>query len=190
VVRRAFVPQSRSDGSFDDVVSDFGVREQELEADAGKAPGAVEVGEVREQKVDDIGDVSMPEKVEVGDVREMKADDIGDLSAPKAVEIADEPRKSDFVEDVQVQRERRSPEIHLKETTKRDYDPDFEFDNMSDFVIEDIQDMKDDEFDFAPLSDGDVDMDELAGEDAPEGELDIDPAVKPYEVSSKYDWSW
>ncbi len=190
VVRRASAPKSNATGKFDDVVSDYGVKDQELEADSEKAIKDADVKNIHELMVDDIGEVGMPEKVEVGDVRDMVVDDIGDIRKPEAVVVRREVRPSDFEEDVDVRDYAGTPEVTLHELSRRDYDPDIEFDNMSDFVIEDLKDMKDDEFDYADLNDGNIDLEEMVEEDAPGGELDIDAAQKPYEVSSKYDWSW
>jgi hypothetical protein len=50
---------------------------------------------------------------------------------------------------------------NMTELSDKDYRDDVEFDDMEDFIIEDIRDMEDDEFDYADLSDGAVDLDEM-----------------------------
>jgi len=50
---------------------------------------------------------------------------------------------------------------NMTELSDKDYRDDVEFDDMEDFIIEDIRDMEDDEFDYADLSDGSVDLDEM-----------------------------
>ena len=63
-------------------------------------------------------------------------------------------------------------------------------DNVEEFVIDDIKDMKDDEFDYADLSNGDVDVDEMFDLDADKNEADVDEVPEEVEISNKYDWSW
>ena len=149
----------------------------------------VQVNNIHEAVVDDIGHIAMPQKydikkefkksdfkqdvvydknikdIEVNNVRQTVIDDIGNISMPEKYDIKKEFKKSDFYEDVQ-------------------------FDNFSEFVIEDIKDMKDDEFDFGQLSDGDVDIDEMFDYESDKNEVDIDSKMQQVEISNKYDWSW
>ena len=79
---------------------------------------------------------------------------------------------------------------NMTELTDKDYRDDVKFDNVEDFVIDDIKDMKDDEFDYADLSNGDVDVDEMFDLDADKNEADVDEVPEEVEISNKYDWSW
>ena len=79
---------------------------------------------------------------------------------------------------------------NMTELSEKDYRDDIVFDNMEDFVIEDIKDMKDDDFDYADLNSGDVDIDEMMEDELYDEDVDIDEAKEEIEISNKYDWSW
>lgn len=143
VLKRSFVAQSNSNGKHSDVVNDFGVKQHELDAEPLKALKNVDIGNLRERKLDDVGNVTMLEKYD----------------------IAEEHNKSEFKQDVT-------------------------FDKVEDFTIDDIKDMKDDEFDYADISQGDVDINEMFEEEEDKGEAEIDEVSEKVEISNKYDWSW
>ena len=282
VVRRSFAPKSNSDGRFDDDVEGFDVRQQELDADSQKAQKNVEVNNIHENRMGDLGkDVVMPEKFdikrenrksdfrkdvqvgkpvesqEVGNVHERRLDDIGstdlkksidvvndrerkigdlgDISLRKEYAIKDESKPSTRT-DVSIDRQNRSVDIddprrstrsdidfqrrvhnedadvtkesdlleldtgdsmdyglfddNMTELTKKDYRDDVKFDNVEEFVIDDVKDMKDDEFDYADLAKGDVDIDEMFDEEADKSEAEVDEVPEEIEISRKYDWSW
>ena len=243
ILRRSFAPKSKSDGKFDDIVGDYGVKQQELEADASDAVKDVEIGNVHENALGDLGkDVVMPEKYDI--VKENSKSDFRQdvqVGTPVTVfEIKKEFKPSDFRSDVEfddivkdrnldglaitrdsefgdidveekpeslggiaVTRESDLSEVdtgdsidyglfddNMTELTDKDYRDDVKFDNVEDFVIDDIKDMKDDEFDYADLSKGDVDVDEMFDLDADRNEADVDEVPEEVEISNRYDWSW
>lgn len=79
---------------------------------------------------------------------------------------------------------------NMTELSDKDYRDDVEFDDMEDFIIEDIRDMEDDEFDYADLSDGAVDLDEMMEDELYDQDFEIDDEPEEVEISNKYDWSW
>ena len=79
---------------------------------------------------------------------------------------------------------------NMTELTDKDFRDDVKFDNVEEFTIDDIKDMKDDEFDYADLSKGDVDIDEMFDLDADKEVAEVDEAPEEVEISNKYDWSW
>ena len=60
IVKRSFMPKSNSNGKFEDDINDFGVKNQDLEADSQKAFKDVEIKNIHERKLDDIGNTAMP----------------------------------------------------------------------------------------------------------------------------------
>ena len=239
VVKRSFAPKSKSDGKFDDVVTDYGVQQQELEAEAGEAVKDVEIGNIhekalgdlgedvvmpekfdivkenkksdfrqdvqvgrpvsspfidrlREVRVDDIGDVSLDGCQEVDPIREIKVDDIGDVSLDKDIDVITKELPADVLQDVDTGDSMNYGVFsdNMTELTDKDYRDDVKFDNVEEFTVDDIKDMKDDEFDYADLSKGDVDIDEMFDLDADKEEADVDEAPEEVEISNKYDWSW
>lgn len=169
IVRRHFAPKSNSNDKFEDDVKDFDIRKQELEADSQKALKDAEVNNIHEIKLDDIGNVDVIKPL---DVEQKKDKGFGNIDTDIKVDYGK-------VDD------------NLNELKKQDFKDDFEFDNsVSDFVIDDIDDMKDDEFDYADLNNGDVDMDELMDEDSINEEVNVEEAPEEVEISNKYDWSW
>lgn len=241
-LRRSFAPKSNADGKFDDVVNNFDVKQQELDADSQKAEKDIDVKNIHEEKMDDIGnDVMMPdkydivkenkksdfrkdvqigkpfEKQDVGLLHERKLDDIGDVSIAENIDIKKEFKPSDFKKDVIVDKIMKDEALdntsitketvlddididepeeydvlddNLTELTKKDYKDDVKFDDVEEFTIDDIKDMKDDEFDYADLSKGDVDIDEMFDLDADKNEAEVDEVPEEVEISNKYDWSW
>lgn len=241
-LRRSFAPKSVSDGKFDDVVTNYGVKSQELEADSMNAVKDADVGNIHEKKLGDLGnDVLMPEKYDivkenrksdfrkdvqvgkpfekqdVGLLHERKLDDIGDVSIAENIDIKKEFKPSDFKKDVIVDKIMKDDALdntsitketvldeididepeeydvlddNLTELTKKDYKDDVKFDDVEDFTIDDIKDMKDDEFDYADLSNGEVDIDEMFDLDADKEEAEVDDVPEEVEISNKYDWSW
>lgn len=143
VLKRSFLAQSNSNGKHSDVVNDFGVKQYELEAEPQKALKIVDIGNIRERKLDEV--------------------DVVELDLP--VDIKKELSKADFRQDIT-------------------------FDKVEDFTIDDIKDMKDDEFDYADLGEVDVDIDEMFEEEADPNEVEIDSVSEKVEISNKYDWSW
>ena len=243
VVKRSFAPKSKSNGNFEDVVNDFGVKQQELEADSQKAVKDVELVNVHEKALGDLGnDVVMPEKYDI--VKETPKSDFRQdvqVGTPITVfNIKKEFKPSDFKSDVDfnkvvkdegleglaVTRESELGEIDIEgkpenldglavtkesdmvelstgdsvdygafndnmtELTEKDFRDDVKFDNVEEFTIDDIKDMKDDEFDYADLSKGEVDIDEMFDLDADKEEAEVDEAPEEVEISNKYDWSW
>ena len=280
-LKRSFKPKSNSDGRFEDVVNTYGVKQQELIAPSQKAVKDVELVNIHENKLDDLGnDVVMPERYdikkelkpsdfvkdvqvgnpvevqEVNNVHERKLDDIGPTELQKSLEIVnnserklddigdtslrkefvikddrkpstrtdiiiDKLTKSVLVEeekgsnrtdiDLQKQVENTDADVthesemveidtdvpdyglfddNMTELTKKDFKDDVQFDKVEDFVIDDIKDMKDDEFDYADLSKGDVDIDEMFDLDSDKKELEVEEVPEEIEISNKYDWSW
>ena len=195
ILRRSFAPKSKSNGKFDDLVGDYGVKQQELEADAPDVVKDVEIGNVHENVLGDIGkDVLMPEKYDI--VKEFqpsdfKSDvDFDDIVKDKNLDGLAITRDSEFG-DIDVEDKPESLDaIKMTELTEKDYKDDVKFDNVEEFVIDDIKDMKDDEFDYADLSNGDVDVDEMFDLDADRNEADVDEVPEEVEISNKYDWSW
>ena len=242
VLKRSFAPKSKSNGKFDDVVNDFDVKQQELEADSCGALKDVDVSNIHENRMDDLGrSVVMPaafdiaqehrksdyvkdvqvgkpvESQEVGNIHERRIDDIGDVSPVEKVDIKQELKPSDFRKDVVVDRIVKDSELdhaaitreseleeldigdsidyglfddNMTELTDKDFRDDVKFDNVEEFTIDDIKDMKDDEFDYADLSKGDVDIDEMFDLDADKEVAEVDEAPEEVEISNKYDWSW
>jgi uncharacterized protein YutD len=195
ILRRSFAPKSKSDGKFDDIVGDYGVKQQELEADASDAVKDVEIGNIHENALGDLGkDVVMPVVFEIK--KEFKPSDFksdvefDDIVKDKNLDGLAITRDSEFgnidVED--------KPDslgvINMTELTEKDFRDDVKFDNVEEFIVDDIKDMKDDEFDYADLSNGDVDVDEMFDLDADKSEADVDEAPEEVEISNKYDWSW
>ena len=169
IVRRHFAPKSNSNDKFEDDVKDFDIKKQELEADSQKALKDAEVNNIHEIKLDDIGNVDVIKPL---DVEQKKDKGFGNIDTDIKVDYGK-------VDD------------NLNELKKQDFKDDFEFDNsVSDFVIDDIDDMKDDEFDYADLNNGDVDMDELMDEDSINEEVNVEEVPEEVEISNKYDWSW
>ena len=195
ILRRSFAPKSKSNGKFDDIVGDYGVKQQELEAEASDAVKDVEIGNVHENVLGDIGkDVLMPEKYDI--VKELKPSDFKsdvefvDIVKDKNLDGLAITRDSEFG-DIDVEDKPESLDaINMVELTEKDYKDDVKFDNVEEFVIDDIKDMKDDEFDYADLSNGDVDVDEMFDLDADKNEADVDEVPEEVEISNKYDWSW
>ena len=195
ILRRSFAPKSKSNGKFDDIVGDYGVKQQELEAEASDAVKDVEIGNVHENVLGDIGkDVLMPEKYDI--VKEFKPSDFKsdvefvDIVKDKNLDGLAITRDSEFG-DIDVEDKPESLDaINMVELTEKDYKDDVKFDNVEEFVIDDIKDMKDDEFDYADLSNGDVDVDEMFDLDADNNEADVDEVPEEVEISNKYDWSW
>ena len=287
VLKRSFAPKSKSDGRFEDVVSDYGVKQSELEADSQQAFADAEVENIHERRLDDlgndvvmpenfdiikenlksdfredvavgrpvkrqdvtnihenklddlgndvlmpskfdimkenlksdfrkdvsfdrtvplqtvdrlhdfeindIGDVSIPKGQDVGRLVEVKVDDIGDVSPKEVVEIEKVVRPSDFKEDIELGEPQDFDlfgDSNISELSNKDFKDDVTFDNNEEFVIDDIKDMKDDEFDYADLSKGDVDLDEMFDLDSDKEEADVDDVPEEVEISNKYDWSW
>ena len=195
ILRRSFAPKSKSNGKFDDIVGDYGVKQQELEAEASDAVKDVEIGNVHENVLGDIGkDVLMPEKYDI--VKEFQPSDFKsdvefvDIVKDKNLDGLAITRDSEFG-DIDVEDKPESLDaINMVELTEKDYKDDVKFDNVEEFVIDDIKDMKDDEFDYADLSNGDVDVDEMFDLDADKNEADVDEVPEEVEISNKYDWSW
>jgi len=281
VVKRAFTPKSKSDGKFEDVVNDFDVKQQELEAPAGAPVKYVEVTNIQENRMDDLGNgVVMPRNYdikhevmksdlvkdvqvgrpvrqqEVTNLQERKVDDIGSTDLKKDIEVVNNSvRKLDDIGDTALRKEftikdeykpstktdiiidrltksvmveqekgsnrtdmelqkkventdadvtRESPMVeintdvpdyglfddNMSELTKKDFKDDVKFDNVEEFTIDDIKDMKDDEFDYADLSSGDVDIDEMFDLDSDKDEAEVDDVPEEIEISNRYDWSW
>ena len=220
VLRRSFAPKSKSDGKFDDVIGDYGVKQQELDAEAQVAVKDIEIGNIHERALGDLGnDVVMPGKYDIAQ-ENRKSDFRQDVQVgtPIAVfEIKKEFKPSDFRSDVEfdevvkdknldglsVTRDSDMTDVdtgdsmdygffndNMTELTDKDYRDDVKFDNVEEFVVDDIKDMKDDEFDYADLSKGDVDVDEMFDLDADKEEAEVDEAPEEIEISDKYDWSW
>ena len=280
-LKRSFAPKSTSNGKFDDVVNNYDVKPQELDAPSVSALKDVEVkgirdiriddlgndvvmpenydikhevmksdlrkdvdvmrqlgdqavDRLRERKIDDIGSTDLKKSVDVVNDRERKLDDIGDVSLRKEFNITDESKpstKTDIIidkltksvvideqkgsdrtdidlqkqvenTDADVTKESEMVEINtdvpdygtvddnMTEPTDKDFEDDVTFDNVEEFVIDDIKDMKDDDFDYADLSNGDVDIDEMFEEEADKEEVEVDDVPEEIEISEKYDWSW
>lgn len=237
IVKRAFTPKSNSNDYFEDDINDFGVKNQDLEADSQKAVKDVEVTNIHERKLDDIGNTDLAEKVNVTGIKERKLNDIGDVSLQKSYNIKKEINPNDSREDVKLQKEFEKVDIqkefnpadlrqdvyfikklteedidntkeskmieieteipdygivndNMTELTEKDYRVDIEFDNLSDFVIDDIEEMQDDEFDYADLSDGNVDIDEMFDFESDKNEVNIEKVQEKVDISNRYDWSW
>ncbi|MBR4316794.1 MAG: hypothetical protein IKP65_07540 [Alphaproteobacteria bacterium] len=77
----------------------------------------------------------------------------------------------------------------IHELSKKDFKDDVIFNNTENFVIEDIKDMKDDEFDYADLSKGDVNLDEMFVLESDKKELDVDEQQEDFEIDGKSDWT-
>ena len=216
LVRRHFAPKSTSNGKFDDDVNDFDVKGQDLEADSVKAEKQAEVTGIRESAMDDVGYVAMPEKYDIAEehrqsdyredvsvgrkvdslaverLRNRKLDDIGDVAPVKSFAVEQVKEKDGIGEiETDVKIDYGKVNDNLSELSDADYSDDFEFDDtVEDFVIDDIDDMKDDDFDYADLDDVEVDEDELMDEVAMKDEVQVEDAPEEVEISNKYDWSW
>lgn len=103
--------------------------------------------------------------VDISNIRETKLDDVEVVELDSSVDVKRELNKSDFKQDVT-------------------------FDKVEDFTIDDIKDMKDDEFDYADVSKIDVDIDEMFEEESDPNEVEFDSVSEKIEISNKYDWSW
>lgn len=219
IVRRSFAPKSKSNGTFEDVITTYGVQPQELEAEAGKSVKEAEVDNIHENALGDLGnDVVMPEKFDVLE-ENRKSDfrqDVQVGSPVAVVEIKNELKPSDYKSDVEfdetvkdsnldslaITRESEMTDIktdapdygffgdNMTELTDKDYEDDVKFDDVEEFVVDDVKDMKDDEFDYADLSKGDVDIDEMFENEADKNEAEVEEAPEEVEISNKYDWSW
>ena len=154
----------------------------------------VDVDKLKEKKVDDIGETDIKEDLKMeGPLKEKKVDDIGDVQPVKAAAVEDDPdRPADLdVIDIETDGGYGAVDDDLVELSAKAYRPDFDLSDVSgDFVIEDIKDMKDDEFDYGNVSDGNVDLDEMMEDEADTNDLDINKVNKQVEISNKYDWSW
>ena len=262
IVRRAIAPKSNSNGKFDDDVNDFDVKEEQLQADSIRAFKDAQVNNIKENKIDKIDGVSIPDKVEikkevkksdfrkdvdlnkpvknvqVNNIKENKVDKIDGVSIPDKVNIKKQFKKSDFRKDVNVDKARKNQEVkevkqmklgqfhiddmnyeevedmnklkpsdyrqdievdsvnyedfddNLTELKKKDYKQDIQFDDYSEFVIDDVKDMKDDDFDYCKVYDSNVDIDQMFEEQSDKNDIEIDKPVEEYKVSNKYDWSW
>lgn len=92
-VKASLAPKSNATGKHENLVADYGVKEQEAIAVSAKAQKAQEVVGVSELKVDDIGNTSMPEKMHVSRKR----------------------NAMDFVEDVNIQKKQSSINVAMNE---------------------------------------------------------------------------
>jgi hypothetical protein len=63
---------------------------------------------------------------------------------------------------------------NMTELTNKDYKDDVTFDNLSELVIDDIDEMPEDEFDYADLSQGDIDIDEMFENELDKNEINIE----------------
>jgi hypothetical protein len=107
IVKRAYMPKSNSNGNFEDDINDFEVENQELEADSQKFYKDAEVNNIHETIIDDIGEVSIPEKIEIKD-KILKSDYQEDVSVGKKFEsynIKNELKESDYRDDVAYDKE-------------------------------------------------------------------------------------
>lgn len=75
-VNRKFKPKSRSNGKVEDDVKQFDVKEQDLDAGTQDVKKDVDVVNVHEASLDDIGEVKMPEKIDF--VQELNKSDFSD----------------------------------------------------------------------------------------------------------------
>ncbi len=150
------------------------------------------VDRLRDFEINDIGNVSLPKKQDVGRLVEVKVDDIGDVSMNAPIEVTTRELPSDIIKDVDTgdSIDYGKFDDNMTELSQKDFKDDVTFDNVEDFVIDDIKDMKDDEFDYADLSKGEVDIDEMFEEEADPNEAEVDDAPEEVEISTKYDWSW
>ena len=215
IVKRAFTPKSNSNDYFEDDINDFDVKNQDLEADSAQALKDAEVNNIYEQKIDDIGNTAMPEKLNVEN--EFKKSDYCDNvdydKQFESVNIKNELKKSDFKDDVAYNKQLIEEDIdnnkememveivteipdygffddNMTELTDKDYRDDFAFDNVEELIIDDIDEMSEDEFDYADLSNGDVNIDEMFEDEMDKNEIQIEDAKEDFEISNKYDWSW
>ena len=154
----------------------------------------VKVDRLKEKKVDDIGETGIRKDLVMdGPLKEKKVDDIGDVDPVKAASVEDDPDRPADIDVIEIETDGGYGAVDddMSELGAKALRPDFDLSDVSgDFVIEDVKDMRDDEFDYGDVSDGNVDIDEMMEEDADKNDLDINKVNKDIEISDKYDWSW
>ena len=237
IVKRAHSFNSKVNDKINDDVNDFQIKNQELQADSQEFLENVEVNNIHERKMDDIGDVSLLKKIDV--INKLnKTDFCDDFEVDEefqSYDIKDEINKYDSCNDVAYDKQIKQEKIdnlkefqfddvaydkqikqenidnleemeftdinteitdygffndNMHEESSKDYETDVQFDNFQDFIIEDIKDMKDDQFDYADLSNSDVDIDEMFEDQMIEEQVQYEKPIQKIEISNKYDWSW
>lgn len=215
-LKKSFTLKSTSlNNKVENDVSNYNLQNYNLQADSQKSHKNVDIKNLKENKIDDIGNVKMPEKVEIKQekkksdlkqdvkfdkkvkpekidkLKENKIGDIEEIKIPEKIEIQEEKKKSDFKPDIELD-EKIKYEIvndNIHELSKKDFKDDVIFNNTENFVIEDIKDMKDDEFDYADLSKGDVNLNEMFVLESDKKELDVDEQQEDFEIDGKSDWT-
>ena len=279
-LKRSFKLKSNSgNNKIENDVSDYNLQNYNLHAETQKQVKDVDVKNLKQNKVDDIGNVAMPEKVDikkenkksdfkqdvkldkkvksekVDKLKQNKVDDIGNVSIPKKIEIKEEKKKSDFKQDVTFDKKIKPEKIdklkeikidkiktdlpksekidglkeskideisindnkklnvenknkksdfisdidltenkydiiddNINELSKKDYQEDVVFDNTQNFIIEDIKDMRDDDFDYADLNNGDVNLDEMFSLESDNKQVDVDKKPEQFDIDGKSDW--
>jgi hypothetical protein len=65
IVKRAFTPKSSSNDFFEDDINEYNIENYDMEADSQLAVKDVEIKNIHEQKINDIGNTSMPTKLNI-----------------------------------------------------------------------------------------------------------------------------
>lgn len=188
---------SESTGEFTDDAGDYGIKEIKVSVDPISQKKDIDVSNVHDAAVDDIGNTAMPVPVKVqqkyspSDI--IKKDIEYSKKSPGMFEMDNPKQKLNEIDEIDISDETGYNDFTdgLNELTSKSYKTDIDLGGISgELVIDDISDMKDDEFDFGDVSDGNVDLDEMMEEEADTNDLDINKVNKDIEISDKYDWSW
>lgn len=189
IIRRSSQLKSNSNGEYSDVINDYDVQDNDLYADVQEEAEEVKINNLKENKLDDIGDVSIQQDLDIKDAKS-QLDDVVDIDIDKQMknyEVKHELGKEDSCGQLDEFDEYDQLDVD-NGTQLKNTDIDY-YDN-SEFVVEDLKDMQDDNFDYSDLSEADVDIYEMLEEESDKNELDIDEQQQEYEVSNKYDWTW
>ena len=188
---------SDSTGEFKNDAKDYSLKETEVKAEPIAQTNDVDVTNVHDAAVDDIGNTAMPKPVKVQQKYTpseiIKKDIEYSRQAPESFKMDNPKQKLNGIDEIEVGNETdyNGFDNGLNELTRKSYDTDIDLGGVSgEFVIDDISEMKDDEFDYGDVSDGTVDLDEMMEDEADKNELDINKINKDIEISDKYDWSW
>ena len=157
-----------------------------------QAPAPLKVDPIKRQKLDGINLEKKP-LVKVDPIKRQKLDDIGAVKPVKSQQVLDNPNREADIDEIEISDETGYNGFTngLNELTKKSYRTDIDLGEVSgEFVIDDISDMKDDEFDYGDVSDGSVDLDEMMEDEADRNEAEVDEVPEEVEISNKYDWSW
>ena len=168
-VKASLAPKSNATGKHDNLVADYGVKEQEAIADSAKAQKAQEVVGVSELKVDDIGNTSMPQPMRVS--RKRSANDyVEDVSVQKrqaSIDVAMDEMKLDNIAIGKRQASAIGDDLH--EASKKDAKADVRI---------------------ARKQSASINEDEFFALDADDAEIEFDAKPDDIEISASSEWNF